>query len=61
MHKQSLKFIKSFVESEYNLFQEGIEESIIANKYRKNLFLVFTNREEVEKYLIDCCENKITI
>jgi hypothetical protein len=61
MHKDSLNFIKDFVDKEYNLFQEWIYESIIANKYGQNLFCIFKNKEEVEEYILNCCENKITI
>ncbi len=61
MHKDSLNFIKDLVDKEYNLFQEWIYESIIANKYRQNLFCIFKSKEEVEEYILNCCENKITI
>ena len=61
MKKESLNFIKDFVDKEYNLFQEWIYESIIANRYGQNLFCVFKSKEEVEEYIIKCCKNRVII
>jgi len=59
MNKTSLEFIDSIVESEFECYKSW--ESILHNKYWKNLFLVFPDKESVKKYLIECCEKKIRI
>lgn len=59
MNKTSLDFIDSIIESEYSCYKDWFEESILANRYWKNLFLVFPDKESLKKHMIYCCENKL--
>lgn len=61
MTKQSLKFIDGIIESEFKIKQWWSDESILHNRYWKNLFLIYRTKEELKEYLIHCCENKIRI
>lgn len=61
MNKTSLEFIDSIIESELWCYEDWFKESIFHNKYWKNLFMVFPDKESVKKYLIECCEKKIRI
>lgn len=61
MNKKSLEFIDSVIDWEYEVFTSWIDESILANKFWKNLFSVFWDRDKVRKYLVYCSENKILL
>lgn len=60
MKKTALKFLQSIVDSEYKIFKSGSEESIMANRFGKNFFCVFKDKQELEDYFVYCCENKET-
>jgi hypothetical protein len=61
MQKKSIEFINSVIEWEEEVFKLGSIESVIGNRFWKNLFCIFEDKEKVKEYLVYCCENKIQI